>query len=60
MNYNKKTPLMKRGLKHCTLERIRTSGLRIRSPLLYPAELRGHKLYDKLHYYINAIQDSKT
>ena len=26
----------------CTLDRIRTCGLLIRSQLLYPAELRGH------------------
>lgn len=31
----------------CTLERIRTSDLRFRKPLLYPTELPGHKIKQK-------------
>ena len=39
--YNKKTTSKLIWL-FCTLDRIRTCGLLIRSQLLYPAELRGH------------------
>ena len=34
----------------CTLDRIRTCGLLIRSQLLYPAELRGHFIQIKYYY----------
>ena len=41
LDVNKKPLDNSKGLE-CTHDRIRTCDLRIRSPLLYPAELRGH------------------